>query len=94
MKTRTARRSPARRPAAAPAARRHKQFLLTLAAIYPLTLFVPWLLQPLFALESALVPALRHPLLDHLLVAAVVVSLMVWVVMPRATRLLSGWLVR
>ncbi|NML17186.1 antibiotic biosynthesis monooxygenase [Azohydromonas caseinilytica] len=67
-----------------------KQFLVSLSAIYPLTLLVPWLLAPLFARW----PALAHPLLSHLLVAGVVVSLMTWVLMPRVTRVLGKWLTR
>ena len=71
-------------------ARPYKQFLLTLSVIYPLTLFVPWALHPL---TSAL-PALRHVLIDHLMVAALIVGLMTYVVMPRYTRLMAGWLYR
>jgi antibiotic biosynthesis monooxygenase (ABM) superfamily enzyme len=67
-----------------------KQFLLSLAAIYPLTMVVPWLLRPLFER----VPALQQGLLSHLLVAAAIVALMTWVIMPRVTRLLGRWLVR
>jgi hypothetical protein len=29
-------------------AKRYKQFLVTLSVIFPLTIFVPWVLQPLF----------------------------------------------
>ena len=71
-------------------ARRYKQFLLTLSVIYPLTLIVPWALRPL---TSAL-PALQHVLVDHLMVAALIVGLMTYVVMPRYTRWMAGWLYR
>ncbi len=67
-----------------------KQFLVSLSAIYPLTMLVPWLLQPLFGWW----PALGHSLVSHLIVAAVIVSLMTWVLMPRVTRLLGKWLTR
>ena len=67
-----------------------KQFLVTLAAIYPLTMLVPWLLQPLFGWW----PALSRSLVSHLLIAAVIVALMTWVLMPRVTRLLGKWLTR
>jgi len=49
---------------------------------------VPWLYQPLFAWA----PALGEPGVKPLLVAATVVALMVWVVMPRYTRLVAKWL--
>ncbi|WP_257386741.1 antibiotic biosynthesis monooxygenase [Tahibacter caeni] len=69
-------------------ARRYKQFLLTLAVIYPLTLLVPmpirWLARRWTWLD--------HTLLIHLLVAAVIVGLMTYVLMPRLTRWLAKWL--
>jgi antibiotic biosynthesis monooxygenase (ABM) superfamily enzyme len=76
---------PGRRPPA-----RWKMFLVTVAAIYPLTLLVPWALQPLLSA----VAMLREPLLHHLVVALAIVALMTWVVMPRLTRHLAGWLNR
>jgi uncharacterized protein len=71
-------------------ARPFKQFLVSLSAIYPLIVAVPWALQPLFNA----VPPLAHPLAAKFAVAAVVVLLMVYVVMPRYTRLVAGWLYR
>jgi antibiotic biosynthesis monooxygenase (ABM) superfamily enzyme len=71
-------------------ARPFKQFLVSLSAIYPLIVTVPWALQPLFNA----VPLLSHPLAAKLVVAVVVVLLMVYVVMPRYTRLVAGWLYR
>ena len=68
----------------------YKQFLLTLSVIYPLTLVVPWAVHPL----GEVLPALRGVLLDRLLVAAVIVFLMTYVVMPRYTRLVARWLYR
>ena len=65
-----------------------KQFVLVLSAIYPLSLIVPSLFTPLFRL----VPPLTHPLIRGLFIAAVVVGLMIFVVMPRYTRLVKRWL--
>lgn len=71
-------------------ARPYKQFLITLSAIYPLTLLVPWLLQPL--LER--IPALQLPWVHALVGDALIVFTMVYVVMPRYTRRVAGWLFR
>lgn len=65
-----------------------KQFLISLSAIYPLIVVVPWSLQPL--LSS--IPLLAHPLAAKFLTAVIVVLLMVYVVMPRYTRLVAAWL--
>jgi len=65
-----------------------KQFLLVLSAIYPLSLLIPFLFTPLFRVA----PPLTHPLLRGLCIAAVVVGLMTFVVMPRYTRLVKRWL--
>lgn len=77
-------------PPAATPPKRWKQFLLTLSAIFPLTVIVPWALSPLLeGLQG--VPAL---LPGKLLVAAVIVYLMVYLIMPRYTRLVAKWLYR
>jgi len=68
----------------------YKQFLLSLSAIYPLILAVPWALQPLFTA----VPGLAHPLAAKLLTAVIVVLLMVYLIMPRYSRWLGAWLLR
>ena len=73
-----------------PPAKRYKQFLVTLSVIYPLTMVVPALLQRL----AAWLPWLGKDWLAHLATAAIVVSLMVYVIMPRYTRLVSRWLYR
>jgi uncharacterized protein len=65
-----------------------KQFLLVLSAIYPLSLLVPFVLTPLFSVT----PLLTHPLLRGLCIAAVIVGLITFVVMPRYTRLVQRWL--
>ena len=69
-------------------ARRYKQFLVTLSAIYPLTLIVPWALRPL----QEFIHFLRWPMASALLCAVVIVFLMVYVIMPRYTRLVARWL--
>lgn len=66
----------------------YKQFLITLSAIFPLTVIVPWVLHPVFAV----LPVLGMPIIRQLIVATIVVALMVYVVMPRYTRLVSRWL--
>ena len=75
-------------PSAGKPAAPYKQFLITLSAIFPLTLIVPWVLQPVFAE----LPALGMPGIRQLIVATIVVAIMVYVVMPRYTRLVSRWL--
>ena len=69
-------------------AKPYKQFLITLSAIFPLTIVVPWLLQPVFTW----LPALALPGLRHLVIAAAIVAVMIYAVMPRYTRLVSHWL--
>ena len=66
----------------------YKQFLLTAAAIYPLSLVVPRALAPLF--EA--IPPLKTPLLAGLIVTTIIVGLMTYVVMPFLTARLRGWL--
>jgi antibiotic biosynthesis monooxygenase (ABM) superfamily enzyme len=67
---------------------RWKQYLLTWSAIYPLALAVPFAVAP--ALRLVGVP-MSLPI-TTLAVTAVVVFLMVYVVMPRYTRLVQRWL--
>jgi antibiotic biosynthesis monooxygenase (ABM) superfamily enzyme len=67
---------------------RWKQFLLTWSAIYPLVLGVPQLVLP--AVRA--IGFSPNLLLDTLAVTTVVVYLMVFVIMPRYTRLLQRWL--
>ena len=75
-------------PQSQPQALRWKQWLVTTSVIWPLTLLVPWLLDPLFAA----VPWLGLYGFRQGVVAAVVVALVVFVVMPRYVRLIAGWL--
>ena len=69
---------------------RWKQYLLTWSAIYPLALGVPSLVVP--ALNGAGAP--NSLPLNTLVITGVVVFLMVYVVMPRYTRLMRRWLFR
>jgi antibiotic biosynthesis monooxygenase (ABM) superfamily enzyme len=77
-------------PPAGKPAKPYKQFLVTLSAIFPLTIIVPWALQPGFSWA----PFLAMPGIRHLAIAAVIVALMVYVIMPRYTRAVSHWLFR
>jgi uncharacterized protein len=68
--------------------RRWKQALVTWSAIYPLVLGVPLILLPML---HALGLAPNH-YVDTALVTASVVALMVYMVMPRYTKLIHRWL--
>jgi hypothetical protein len=67
---------------------RWKQYLVTWSAIYPLALGVPFVVSPV--LRSVGIPSSLP--VTVLAVTAVVVFLMVYVVMPRYTRLVQRWL--
>ena len=67
---------------------RWKQYLLTWSAIYPLALGVPLIVVP--ALKGLGVQ--NSPPVTTLIVTGVVVFLMVYLVMPRYTRLMQRWL--
>ncbi|MCH8537873.1 MAG: antibiotic biosynthesis monooxygenase [Alkalimonas sp.] len=69
---------------------RWKQWLLTTLVICVLTMLVPPVLQQLFTL----VPVLGVWGLRHLLSAAVIVGLVVYLIMPRLVPLLASWLFR
>jgi uncharacterized protein len=75
-------------PAGGKPAKPYKQFLVTFSAILPLTMLVPWLLQPVFAWA----PVLALPGIRHVIIAAAIVAIMTYVVMPRYARLVSRWL--
>ena len=65
-----------------------KQFILTLSAVYPLSLVLSRLIRALFPLA----PTLANPLISGLLVAASLTALLTFVIMPRYTRLMKWWL--
>jgi antibiotic biosynthesis monooxygenase (ABM) superfamily enzyme len=67
---------------------RWKQFLVTWSAIYPLVLGTPLII--LTILHQLGMPKDRH--IDALLVTGTVVFLMIYVIMPRYTRLIQRWL--
>jgi len=67
---------------------RWKQYLVTWSAIFPLALVVPLFVTPI--LHALGLP--NNRILGTLAVTGVVVFLMVYLVMPRYTRLLQRWL--
>jgi hypothetical protein len=66
---------------------RWKQYLITWSAIYPLALVAPWIVAP--ALRGV---GVENRLLSTLAVTGTVVFMMVYVVMPRYTKLVKRWL--
>lgn len=67
---------------------RWKQFLITWSAIYPLVISVPLILFPV--LRWLNLPQQHY--VDMLILTAIVVFLMVYIVMPRYTKLVRNWL--
>lgn len=67
-----------------------KQWLITTSVIWPLTMVVPWAFGPVFDA----VPALGAYGVAHGILASVIVAIVVWIVMPRYTRLVHNWLFR
>ena len=65
-----------------------KQFLITLSVIFPLTLIVPMLWKPVFHV----LPWLSHYVPSNFVVAVTIVFLVVYIIMPRYTRLAAKWL--
>ncbi len=77
-------------PATKKAAPPYKQYLITLTAIFPLSVLIPKILTPLFDQE----PGLFIPLVRSFIVSATIVGLMTFVIMPRFVRLVAKWLYR
>ena len=71
-------------------AKRYKQFLVTWSVIFPLTIFVPWVLHPLFQT----IPLLGLPGISNLIIAGMIVGLLTYVIMPPYTRMITTWLYR
>ncbi|MBE0402261.1 antibiotic biosynthesis monooxygenase [Halomonas citrativorans] len=69
---------------------RWKQWLITTAVIWPLTIIVPALYQPLFNI----IPEISVWGVRHGITAATIVALVVYLIMPRVVRLVAGWLFR
>lgn len=67
-----------------------KQWLITTSVIWPLTMLIPPLFKPLFAA----VPVLGYWGISHGIIAATIVALVVFVIMPRYVHAVSGWLFR
>ncbi len=67
-----------------------KQFLVTLSVIFPLTLVVPIMWQPVFHV----LPWLSFYVPRNFVVAATIVFLVVYIIMPWYTRLVAAWLYR
>lgn len=67
---------------------RWKQFFVTWSAIYPLVLFTPMAVIPL--LDGIGMPQNKY--LDTLIVTGLIVSLMIYLIMPRYTKLIQRWL--
>jgi uncharacterized protein len=67
---------------------RWKQFLVTWSAIYPLVLFTPMVIIPL--LSKAGLPENKY--VDTLIITGIIVSLMIYLIMPRYTKLIHRWL--
>jgi antibiotic biosynthesis monooxygenase (ABM) superfamily enzyme len=65
-----------------------KQFLVTLTAVYPLSIIIPQLLSPMFLAS----PVLGNQFVSGLLIAATLTALLTFVIMPRYTRLMKRWL--
>lgn len=69
---------------------RWKQFLITFSVILPLTMIVPWLWRPLFRAW----PWLAGYIQSKFAIAATIVFIVVYLVMPYYTRLVAKWLYR
>jgi antibiotic biosynthesis monooxygenase (ABM) superfamily enzyme len=65
-----------------------KQFLISLSAVYPLTLVIPMVLNRL----SRIVPFIRNPRIKGALAARALVALLVFLITPLYTRLTRRWL--
>jgi uncharacterized protein len=69
-------------------ARPYKQFLLVLAVIYPLSLLMNAFLIPLLGSSTGIATLAVRNFIN----AVIVIALMTWVIMPRLTRRVAGWL--
>jgi antibiotic biosynthesis monooxygenase (ABM) superfamily enzyme len=75
-------------PAASRETKRWKLFLLTVAALYPLTLLIPEVLR----ITSHLIPALREGVVRSILAAALLVASVTFVIIPFCNRVFKKWL--
>jgi hypothetical protein len=67
-----------------------KLFLLTVAALYPLTLLIPEVLR----IISHVIPALREAVIRGILTAALLVASVMFVIIPLCNRVFKRWLNR
>lgn len=67
---------------------RWKQFLLTVSAVYPLTLLIPEVLR----IISHVIPALRETVIRGILSATLLVASLLFVVIPLLNRVFKSWL--
>ena len=80
--------SVARQPVVKP--KRWKLFLLTVAALYPLTLLIPKVL----GIISHVIPAVRETVIKGILTAALLVASVMFVTIPLCNRVFKRWLNR
>lgn len=69
---------------------RWKQWVITTSVIWPLTLIIPELTRPIFNE----IPFLGFWGVSQGIVAAIIVALVIYVIMPRYVKAVSGWLFR
>ena len=67
---------------------RWKQFLLTVSAVYPLTLLIPEVLR----ISSHVIPALRETVIRGILSATLLVASLLFVIIPLLNRVFKSWL--
>jgi antibiotic biosynthesis monooxygenase (ABM) superfamily enzyme len=67
---------------------RWKQFLLTVSAVYPLTLLIPEVLR----IISHVIPALREIVIKGILSATLLVASLLFVIIPLLDRVFKSWL--
>ena len=65
-----------------------KQFVLTVSAVYPLSLIIPVFLSPL----GKLAPVLGNEFVAAFLMAGILTGMLTFVIMPPYTRLMKRWL--
>jgi antibiotic biosynthesis monooxygenase (ABM) superfamily enzyme len=72
-----------------PNPRRYKLLIVTVAAIFPLSILLPYLLGLFF---DAVAPSLKGSIVSGLVQTTIIVALLSYTVMPRLTHRLRRWL--
>jgi len=72
-----------------PNPKRYKVLFVTVAAIFPLSILLPYILGPFF---DAVAPSLKGSMVSGLVQTTIIVGLMSYAVMPRLTHRLRRWL--